>query len=751
MQAPLARQVAKHLSSQVRPPLCSKCLRPIQQQIRSHSSRISSPQRVRRTSSEFSSRKRDRDRDSYLTLPGPSSSRSELSATDEALRENFDVIFSRSSSSSSPTPLRDVPKIVEAVYPLIFRRDLKLRLDNHLEQVSISLSSTPEDIRFTNEQLRQAITILNHCWTRSMLLNLPIEKQELLEKIYAEFIIQQALISSKDVVQLILEVLESFLEKRSKSDLPISRKMTVVWAVLRTKLGIQEQPKFPFIVDSSAKQDEKDQLKEFLGPIGEDVDLYIEQLQKLLGWSYGYEWSLQRINKEIHALRRQEDYEGIIALWETFKLQISSDGKNLETPEKNDILSLFLLTFKRSTTPSRSLEAQFTDVLKHCTKPYSRNITQALLALRDRSDDKTTNADAKVGQEVLSLDHEDTQRSRSGNALENMKSIWKETKEKDLKMYMIYLDGLGRLGDLAGLKEAWIELVKDQRAKEIYTKEEKLDLSTPFPPTQALNQMISSCLLVPDGPAVALDLFAQAVSPTSSIPINLITINTILRHHARQGDLSSMSSLFTLAEKLSLKPDIITYTTLVQGLLRGGKIEIAKKVLEDMSQQGISPNERMFSMLISDLSKIGTVKSLSHAEELLNLMIKSKMRVNEVTWTGLISGYFKNGWIQNGWDTITRMERNGMKLNRIGYNICFKEYATAGRQGGQGGIMRLWNKMIKSGISPNSDSYLLVLTTLVLQKNWQDADKVLDDVKKRGFRVEKGALQTIVDRVRNRR
>ncbi|OCF77039.1 hypothetical protein I204_02748 [Kwoniella mangroviensis CBS 8886] len=750
MQAPLARQVAKYLSLQAGPPLCSKCLRPIQQQIRHHSSRISSPQRVRKTSSEFSSRNRDRDRDSYITLPGPSPSRSELSATDEALRENFDVIFSSSSSSSSSTPHRDIPKIVEAVYPLIFRRDLKSLLDGHLEQISISLSSTPDNNRFTNEQLRQAITILNHCWARSILLNFPIEKQELLEKIYAEFIIRQALISNKDVVQWISEVLESFLEKRSNSDLPISRKTSVVWAVLRTKLGILEQPKFPFIVDSSAKQDGKDQLKEFLGPFGEDVDLYIEQLQNLLEWSHRYEWSLKRINKEIHALRRQEDYEGIIALWEKFKLQISSDGKNLETPKKNDILSLFLLTFKRSTTPSRSLEAQFTDVLKHCTKPYPRNITQALLALRDRSDDKTTNADAKVGQEVLSLDHEDTQRSRSGNVLENMKSIWKETKEKDLKMYMIYLDGLGRLGDLAGLKEAWIELVKDQRAKEIYIKEEKLDLSTPFPPTQALNQMISSCLLVPDGPAVALDLFAQAVSPTSSIPINLITINTILRHHARQGDLSSMSSLFILAEKLNLKPDIITYTTLVQGLLRGGKIEIAKKVLEDMSQQGISPNERMFSMLISDLSKIGTVKSLSHAEELLNLMIKSKMRVNEVTWTGLISGYFKNGWIQNGWDTIKRMERNGMRLNRIGYNICFKEYTTAG-EGGQGGITRLWDKMIKSGISPNSDSYLLVLTTLIHQKNWQDADKVLDEMKRRGFKAEKGALQTIVNRVKCRR
>ncbi|WVW78343.1 hypothetical protein I302_100297 [Kwoniella bestiolae CBS 10118] len=752
MRAPFARQASRRLLpslQQFRPPLCSRCLRAIQ--IRNNTYRSGNPQRerVRKASAEFSSRDRDR----YLTHSGPSSSRSGLSANDTAIKDNFNALLNPSSSSSPPSiNLTDPRKAVEVIYPLIFRRDLRPLLDDHLEQVSTVLTSSTDNVQWTNEELRQVTTILSHCWARSISLRHSTEKVELFENNYAEFVIHQALRSDHEGLKLILDLWESSLERQVKLDYVLGKRLIIAWAVLRTTLALEESPEFSFLVKGSGRENPGDGPSEVLGSAVGENGPYLKEYRNLVKLSYRYEWSQQRITREIHALRRKENYEGIIALWEKFKKDVLSlpHGSNIggwmSPTERNDILSLFLLTFKRSSIPSKSFDTQFNDVVAHCSKPYPRDIAHTLLALRARPGE--AGSTAKVGQEVLSLDHEDTQRSGSGNALDNMRSLWEQTTEKDLKMYMIYLEGLGRMGDLAGLKDTWNELVKDQKAREIYMTDEKLAPSSPFPPTQALNQMISSCLLIPDGSSIAIDLFSQAVSPSSSIPINLITINTILRHHARQGDLPSMSALFTLAEKLNLKPDIITYTTLVQGLLRGGKIDLAKKVLDDMSSQGIAPNERMFSMLISDLSKLGSAKSLSHAEELLNLMIKNKMRVNEVTWTGLISGYFDNGWIKNGWDTITRMERQGTKLNRVGYNICFRHFSSGSREGG---IMVLWDKMLRDGIKPNSDSYLLVLTHLVKERNWKDAEKVLDDMRRRGFKVEKGALQSIVNRVRDRR
>ncbi|WWC86812.1 uncharacterized protein L201_001691 [Kwoniella dendrophila CBS 6074] len=763
MQNLSIRQVSKQLVPSfqlaIRPPLCSRCLRPIHP--RQYGSKANSVPRVKKTSSEFSSRGRT------LDEPQAGSSRSQLNATDVSLKDNFDALFN--SSSSSANPFSDVKRILQAVYPLIFRRDLRPLLDPYLEQISAALSNPSGSISPVVEDVRQVTAILNHCWTRSFALKLSSEKLESLETDYAGFITRQAFDSKQQHGQLILDVLENSLARQVRYGNRIGTSLIAAWAILRAKLETLVPPTFEPKIDY--KEEVESYIKQKVSELEENADIegFMQQLDFFVPSSSLSEvehivWNVQGLEKEIDRLRRKGDIDGIVSLWGRFKLKsklptaipdATAKSLSISTSDRMDILSLFLKAFKRASSSSHPLELHFRDALAQCPRPLPRAITQTLLALRIGAGEATP----KTGEEVLPLDHEDNGQSRSSGALENLKSTWEQAGEKDLKMYMIYIEGLGRLGDLTTLKEAWNALVKDETAKKLYLQEEKLPVasSATFPPTQALNQMISSCLLIPDGSQIALDLFTQAASPSSSISINIITINTILRHHARQADLPLMSSLFTLADKLKLKPDIITYTTLVQGLLRGGKIDLAKKVIEDMNKQGIPPNERMCSMLISDLSKLGTQKSLLHAEELLNLMIRKRMKINEITWTGLISGYFKSGWEKNGWDTISRMEKNGFKLNRIGYNICFRQFTLSNANnksqtgGTSQGIMKLWNKMLNDKITPNSDSYLLVLTPLVVEKRWVEANEVLDVMRRRGFRVEKGALQNIVNRVRDRR
>ncbi|WRT64688.1 uncharacterized protein IL334_001622 [Kwoniella shivajii] len=734
MQTPLARtrQIARlalpSLRAETKPPLCSRCLHALQ--LRTYTTRIQNTQRTRKTCSEFSSKER------WVPVPpSSSSSRSQPSITDQLLKTEFETIVD---SSSSAILLDDIKKAISAIYPLIYRRELRPLLDPYLEEISLTLSNKAESCNLSEEATRQLITILNHCWTRSIFLESPKEKVHSIEKSYAGYLFRQCT-NTQYTPNLTnyLNILQSAIEKQNKHTQPLlSKELTSAWIVLRTKLNIEKKLRFTF--NGPSIQSVEVYLKEIIKE--EEVETYLIMMRILFK---SQKREIGDIETQIQNLRRKNDYQGITSLWEEYKSQLTIKKSSNDSKEQDNTLSVFLRIFKRSSSASQSFDKQFNEVLSFCARPYSRVTSQTLLALRVKPDPTAL----KAGHEVISLDHEDIVSSKSDNALDNLKSIWNEMGEKDLKMYMIYLEGLGRLGDLGGLKEAWNQLVKDEKTKAIYLEEERLSPSAPFPPVQALNQMISACLLIPDGPAIALDLFGQAASPLSTIPINLITINTILRHHARQADLPSMSSLFTLAEKLKLKPDVVTYTTLVQGLLRGGKVELAKKVLEDMSSQGISPNERMCSMLIADLAKSGSSKSLSYAEELLRLMIRKGMKTNEVTWTGLISGYFKGGWERDGFETISRMERAGHKLNRIGWNMCLKQYSKSNGDN----ILEVWNKSLKEGISPNSDSYFLVLNPLVAMKKWDEAYQVINEMNKRRFRPEKGTLRNLVERVKYRR
>jgi pentatricopeptide repeat protein len=264
--------------------------------------------------------------------------------------------------------------------------------------------------------------------------------------------------------------------------------------------------------------------------------------------------------------------------------------------------------------------------------------------------------------------------------------------------------------------------------------------------------MISASLLVPKlGPPVALQLFDQAIQPNSSIAPDLITINTMLRHHARTPDLSAMSSLFSLAEKLKLKPDVVTYTTLVQGLLRAGELEMAKKTFGTMAAQGLEPNERMCSMLVADLAKSGRSSGLANAEDLLAEMRRRKMKVGVITWTALVSGYFRGGWEEDAWAAVKRMEDQGLPLNRVAYNILLRQSGDVAQERGKGWSISLFERMIKEGVNPSSDTYVIVLAPLIRAKRWNLADNVVRHMDKLGFVPEKAALRMLIRKVRQRR
>jgi pentatricopeptide repeat protein len=217
-----------------------------------------------------------------------------------------------------------------------------------------------------------------------------------------------------------------------------------------------------------------------------------------------------------------------------------------------------------------------------------------------------------------------------------------------------------------------------------------------------------------------------------------------------------MSALFALAEKFNFKPDVITYTTLVQGLLRAGEMEMAKKALGAMAAQGIEPNERMCSMLIADLAKSGLRSGLTNAEDMLADMRRRKMKVGVVTWTGLISGYFRGGWEDDGWAAVRRMETQGLRLNRVAYNVILRQAGESPRAGSASGPkeslpVKLFKRMIDEGVQPSSDTFVILLTPMVRGKRWNETDWVIKKMEKVGFVPEKAALRTLLRKIRLRR
>lgn len=152
---------------------------------------------------------------------------------------------------------------------------------------------------------------------------------------------------------------------------------------------------------------------------------------------------------------------------------------------------------------------------------------------------------------------------------------------------------------------------------------------------------------------------------------NIGTINTFLRAYARVGDLTYLASTLRLADKLKLTPDIVTFTTILDALLRKGgesATEAVVKTLRMMTSMGVQPNVVTYtamikaclvgaeaalldvaskSMLGDSLHKDRRHKSSNQvrveaALELLDRMVESKVAPSEITYTALIGGCLQN-------------------------------------------------------------------------------------------------------------
>ncbi|TKY90235.1 hypothetical protein EX895_000233 [Sporisorium graminicola] len=163
-------------------------------------------------------------------------------------------------------------------------------------------------------------------------------------------------------------------------------------------------------------------------------------------------------------------------------------------------------------------------------------------------------------------------------------------------------------------------------------------------------------------------MLAQGPAP------NISTINTFLRAHARVGDLESVALSLRLADKLKLTPDVVTFTTILDALLRkGGESATAAvvKTLSLMNSMGVQPNVVTYTAMIkaclvgaeaaqldaASRSLLGDPADrkkrqqssneendvrIEAALELLERLVKAKVAPSEITYSALIGGCLQN-------------------------------------------------------------------------------------------------------------
>lgn len=157
-------------------------------------------------------------------------------------------------------------------------------------------------------------------------------------------------------------------------------------------------------------------------------------------------------------------------------------------------------------------------------------------------------------------------------------------------------------------------------------------------------------------------------------------------------------------EEFGVKPDVVTFSTIMNAWGSAGLMDKCQEIFNDMAKSGIDPDIHAFSILAKGYVRAGEPDK---AEEIIKLMEKSCVLPNVVIFTTVISG----------WCSAGRMD-------------C---------------ALRVYEMMCKMDVSPNLKTFETLIWGFGEAKQPQKAEDLLEIMEAKGVHPERSTIQLVAN------
>lgn len=127
-------------------------------------------------------------------------------------------------------------------------------------------------------------------------------------------------------------------------------------------------------------------------------------------------------------------------------------------------------------------------------------------------------------------------------------------------------------------------------------------------------------------------------------------------------------------EEYGVKPDVITFSTIMNGWSAAGYMIKCREIFDDMVKAGIEPDVHVYSILAKGYVR---THEPDKAEELLNVMVESGIQPNVVIFTTVISGWCSAGSMSSAMRVFRTMLKCGVSPNLRTFETLISGYAEA--------------------------------------------------------------------------
>ncbi|CAN6476417.1 unnamed protein product [Victoria cruziana] len=175
---------------------------------------------------------------------------------------------------------------------------------------------------------------------------------------------------------------------------------------------------------------------------------------------------------------------------------------------------------------------------------------------------------------------------------------------------------------------------------------------------------VLSCYCKLGKPELATEFYEKMIDV--GVKPNLITYTAVINAFCILGRMEDVDKLVRMLEDEKLLFDLIFYTSWACGYLRVGAVDLMQvfRKHREMKTLGIKPDVVSYTVLIDALCKIGEVEK---AAGFLHKMFISGLRPSLVTYSVVMRGLCQKGKLNQAFDLFRKMEEFGLKADEACY------------------------------------------------------------------------------------
>ncbi|KAG0496688.1 hypothetical protein HPP92_001379 [Vanilla planifolia] len=254
---------------------------------------------------------------------------------------------------------------------------------------------------------------------------------------------------------------------------------------------------------------------------------------------------------------------------------------------------------------------------------------------------------------------------------------------------------------------------------------------------------------------------------------DVVTYTTLISGFCKDGSIKQMETLLDEMESIGLDMDVVAYSVLIHGYCRTGHFDKAFQTCQVIHSKRIIPNSFIHGAFLSSLCKNGMV---SEANEYLDRLTRCNLSVNVTLYNRVIDGYVQEGNIDGAVGLYKQMFKRGIMPTTVTCNSLLLGFCKTGQlfvardflrnieiygvtptvvtyttlmdafseSGDVDAMLELLGEMIGKDITPNVITFSVVIKGLCKKGRINEAVRLLKEVSDMGIHVDEIAYNTLI-------